>query len=317
MSRLRANQITNENANGAPNFPHGLTVTGVVTATTSATTMSQIVVGSAVTANSNGVDTVGIVTAGTFKDKAGGTFAPNPTTTRGDLIIRGVSVNERLAIGSAGQTLKVNSGANGLEYGSAGIIERVYHWVDDTQVAPPSTTSGTSTGSNVFTYTITAKTANPIYRLDWSFFWGLNDTNADSNEIHAIAGVFTHASNTGLSNLAYGFGFKGGSRANATFRNQTGTYCLFDSDAGMPGTSGNWSAAMQTVAAFGNTAAADTGTIGKCGDDSTQTVSAGQTLYLRAWVGAGNQGTYGRTAAQTNHMTKAQVILTEFNSSGQ
>ena len=30
MSRLRANQITNENANGAPNFPHGLTVTGVV-----------------------------------------------------------------------------------------------------------------------------------------------------------------------------------------------------------------------------------------------------------------------------------------------
>ena len=53
MSRLRANQITNENANGAPNFPHGLTVTGVVTATTSATTMSQIVVGSAVTAKSD------------------------------------------------------------------------------------------------------------------------------------------------------------------------------------------------------------------------------------------------------------------------
>ena len=74
MSRLRANQITNENANGAPNFPHGLTVTGVVTATTSATTMSQIVVGSAVTANSTGVDTVGIVTAGTLKDKA----VPNP-----------------------------------------------------------------------------------------------------------------------------------------------------------------------------------------------------------------------------------------------
>ena len=33
MSRLRANQITNENANGAPNFPHGLTVTGIITAT--------------------------------------------------------------------------------------------------------------------------------------------------------------------------------------------------------------------------------------------------------------------------------------------
>ena len=243
--------------------------------------------------------------------------AVSPTTTQGDIIVRGASADGRLAIGSAGQALKVNSSANGLEYGNPSIVERVYHWVDDTQVVPPNTTSGSSTGSNVFTYTITARSANPIYRLDWSFFWGLNDTNADSNEIHAIAGVFTHASNTGLANLAYGFGFKGGSRANATFRGQTNTYCLFDSDAGAPGTSGNWSAAMQTVAAFGNVAAADTGTIGKCGDDSTQNVTAGQTLYLRGWVGNGNMGSYGRTENQTNHMTKAQVILTEFNSSGQ
>ena len=67
MSRLRANQITNENANGAPNFPHGLTVTGVVTATSAPQTMSQIVVGSAVTANSQGIDVTGIVTATSFK----------------------------------------------------------------------------------------------------------------------------------------------------------------------------------------------------------------------------------------------------------
>jgi len=67
MSRLRANQITNENANGAPNFPHGITVTGIVTATTTSTTMPQIVVGSAVTANSQGIDVTGIVTATSFK----------------------------------------------------------------------------------------------------------------------------------------------------------------------------------------------------------------------------------------------------------
>ena len=67
MSRLRANQITNENANGAPNFPHGITVTGIVTASTASTTMDQIVVGSAVTANSQGVDVTGIVTATSFK----------------------------------------------------------------------------------------------------------------------------------------------------------------------------------------------------------------------------------------------------------
>ena len=67
MSRLRANQITNENANGAPNFPHGLTVTGIVTATTLNQTPTSIVVGSAVTANSQGIDVTGIVTATSFK----------------------------------------------------------------------------------------------------------------------------------------------------------------------------------------------------------------------------------------------------------
>ena len=66
MSRLRANQITNENANGAPNFPHGLTVTGIVTAATTNSTSNQIVVGSAVTANSQGIDVTGVVTATSF-----------------------------------------------------------------------------------------------------------------------------------------------------------------------------------------------------------------------------------------------------------
>ena len=71
MSRLRANQITNENANGAPNFPHGLTVTGIITATNNQTTFSNIVVGSAVTANSQGIDVTGIVTATTVKVGSG------------------------------------------------------------------------------------------------------------------------------------------------------------------------------------------------------------------------------------------------------
>ena len=46
--------------------------------------------------------------------------ATSPTTTQGDLIVRGASADERLAIGSAGQALKVNSSANGLEYGAGG-----------------------------------------------------------------------------------------------------------------------------------------------------------------------------------------------------
>ena len=71
MSRLRANQITNENANGAPNFPHGLTVTGIITATTTSQTLPQIIVGSAVTANSTGIDVTGIVTATSYRGDGG------------------------------------------------------------------------------------------------------------------------------------------------------------------------------------------------------------------------------------------------------
>ena len=66
MSRIRANTITNQNANGAPNFPDGITVSGVVTATTLNQTPTSIVVGSAVTANSTGINVIGIVTATTY-----------------------------------------------------------------------------------------------------------------------------------------------------------------------------------------------------------------------------------------------------------
>jgi len=71
MSRLRANTITNENANGAPNFPNGITVTGVVTATTTTQNISgdltvtgNLGVGGTVTYEDvTNVDSVGVITA--------------------------------------------------------------------------------------------------------------------------------------------------------------------------------------------------------------------------------------------------------------
>ena len=60
MSRIRANTLTNQNANGAPNFPNG--VTG-----TSATFTNSSTIAGIVTLTSGGVDTVGVVTATSFK----------------------------------------------------------------------------------------------------------------------------------------------------------------------------------------------------------------------------------------------------------
>ena len=64
--------------------------------------------------------------------------AASPTTTRGDIIVRGASADQRLAIGTAGQALKVNSSANGLEYGSAAGMTLLYQH---------STTGGTAVNS--------------------------------------------------------------------------------------------------------------------------------------------------------------------------
>ncbi len=73
MSRIRANTITNNGANGAPDFPNGITVTGVVTATTLNQTLNgdltvtgHIGVGGTLTYEDvTNIDSIGIVTART------------------------------------------------------------------------------------------------------------------------------------------------------------------------------------------------------------------------------------------------------------
>ena len=112
MSRLRANQITNENANGAPNFPHGLTVTGIVTASTLNQTPTSIVVGSAVTANSQGIDVTGIVTATSFKGAATNlTSIPAANLTGTAAAINGSNITNLPAANLTG-VLPAISGAN-------------------------------------------------------------------------------------------------------------------------------------------------------------------------------------------------------------
>ena len=248
--------------------------------------------------------------------------AVSPTTTQGDIIVRGASADGRLAIGDAGKVLKVNSGANGLEYGDASILQRVYSWIDNTQVCPPSTAGGSSTGSNVFSYTITAKTANPYYEINWNFTWGLNSSGADANEIHAIAGIFNSS-----NQLVYGFGYKkggggaGGSstyRANSTFRAQTGDYVLLDSDAGIYSNDSNWSTANVNILSFGNRLESNNGAPGRCGDGGTTGgVSAGDTLTLKGYVGSGNDGCYNRTTNSVTKLDYAIITLKEYSSIGQ
>ena len=97
--------------------------------------------------------------------------ASSPTTTQGDLIVRGASADGRLAIGSAGQALKVNSSANGLEYGAGGgVVQTKSAFTTTTQ----STNSGSFVDCNGLTVTITPTSASNKILVIYSFTFGIN-----------------------------------------------------------------------------------------------------------------------------------------------
>ena len=84
--------------------------------------------------------------------------ATSPTTTQGDLIVRGASAEERLAIGAAGKALVVNSSANGLEYGDGGnVVQTKYKTITSATSVSTNTTYVTPSG---FSHTITPTSAS-------------------------------------------------------------------------------------------------------------------------------------------------------------
>ena len=89
--------------------------------------------------------------------------ATSPTTTQGDVIVRGASADDRLAIGSAGQVLKVNSSANGLEYGSVSqVIKKIHSFEFATRTAGNS-----SANNNQFTWTSSFVPLDPVNNSFW------------------------------------------------------------------------------------------------------------------------------------------------------
>ena len=74
----------------------------------------------AVAASSNQTPSTGGTINGSYWNFLAKGQNASPTTTQGDIIVRGASADGRLAIGAAGKVLKVNSSANGLEYGDGG-----------------------------------------------------------------------------------------------------------------------------------------------------------------------------------------------------
>ena len=103
--------------------------------------------------------------------------AASPTTTQGDIIVRGASADGRLAIGAAGKVLKVNSSANGLEYGTGAKILQIVQ--EHNSSFPRLQTSSTTFVASDFKVDITPTAANSKILVDFRYISNNNGLSHD------------------------------------------------------------------------------------------------------------------------------------------
>ena len=126
----------------------------------------------------------------------------SPTTTQGDLIVRGASADQRLAIGSAGQALKVNGSGNGLVYGVAGGLLQAKQWVKNSTINNGSNSDSVLASPFDGTARITPSAAGNIIKvsyfntIDHGTNWRSNKLRIDysidgGSNYHGVAGMAT------------------------------------------------------------------------------------------------------------------------------
>ena len=135
------------------------TIDDVVEYTDGSVTSSYI----AVAASSNQAPSSGGTANSSYWNFLAKGQATSPTTTQGDIIVRGASADGRLAIGSAGQVLKVNSSGNGLEYGSVDAVIKKIHSFEYAQ----RTGGNNNANVNQFTWTSGFQPLDPVNNSFW------------------------------------------------------------------------------------------------------------------------------------------------------
>ena len=125
--------------------------------------------------------------------------ATSPTTTQGDVIVRGASADGRLAIGSAGQVLKVNGSGNGLTYGVGGGITQVITAQDVTTGSLTFSSTKTLYDIPNMNVTITPASSSSKFLISYQI---LGET--DSHGVHAHSIVLKRAISGGATTLIRG-----------------------------------------------------------------------------------------------------------------
>ena len=156
--------------------------------------------------------------------------ATSPTTTQGDLIVRGASADERLAIGAAGKVLKVNSSANGFEFGAGGGLIQTVSTAKTNTFVTNSTSFVDVTGLNA---TITpTSSSNKILVLVNITFGGNTNLYAFGRLQRTISGgsATTIGSGNASSNRTQaGFPFHNLDVGNAVYHIKESSFMFLDS----------------------------------------------------------------------------------------
>ena len=153
--------------------------------------------------------------------------ATSPTTTQGDLIVRGASADERLAIGSAGQAVKVNSSGNGLEYGTAGGILQV-KTSSNRSVTGSVNVSVTRTLYDIPNHNVTITPSNASNKILINFSLS-GETSADN---HTFSFVIKRTISGGATTLIQG-DIGGASNKSPLLTQNTHAYDISDEDTTM------------------------------------------------------------------------------------
>ena len=148
----------------------------------------------------------------------------SPTTTQGDLIVRGASADERLAIGAAGKTLKVNASANGLEYGSGGGVLGMNQYItaDQFNVNPSGSDWAALRAAHKVDYTAKSTTSHfllesfisqgmdshdTMFTMNW---WDSLKGASNGNELFPVGGAYNNRTTGSFAMFPCGAAVSGG-----------------------------------------------------------------------------------------------------------
>ena len=164
MSKVRADQYTNKEGTGAPSFPNGASITGVLTATSFSGSLAGTASNATVAVNAEGLIGTPNISVGTVSGTTG-TFSGN-VSVGGTLTYDDVTNIDSVGIVTARTGVKVTAGGVNVSAGGVNVTAGVSTFSGGTKITGSQTSNISAMGANAvdcsaanyFTKTITGAT---------------------------------------------------------------------------------------------------------------------------------------------------------------